>query len=165
MKKIFRKKILKEKQVKNEGEKLLVRNPKFDILSDIDDMKILEENFFLNGNYEDAINYAERVIRLAIKNKMDSYIKEQEEFMRKVAEKVQYEYYSSEIGESGKVIKKIYDILLESEKIYEAHEILESFKKKYHNNPSFYSIPLIKELIKKDETEWLKYQILDQDEN
>lgn len=165
MKKILRKKTPKEKEVKSESEKISIRNPKFDILADINDMKILEENCLLNGNYENAINYAERVIRLAIQNEMDSYIQEQEEFMRKVAEKVQEVYFSSEIGESGKMIKKIYDILLESEKICEAHEILERFKNKYQNNPNFYSIPIIEELIKKDETEWLKYQILDQDKN
>jgi len=165
MKKIHRKKALKEKEVKSEGEKVSIRNPKFDILSDINDLKILEENCLLNGNYEDAIDYAEKVIRLTIKNNMDSYMQEQEEFMKKVAEKVQEVYFSTEIGESGKMIKKIYDILLKSGKIYEAHEILENFKNHYQNNPSFYSIPLIKELIKKDETEWLKYQILHQDEN
>ncbi|MHA2430934.1 MAG: hypothetical protein ACXACC_07865 [Promethearchaeota archaeon] len=165
MKKILRKKTLKEKEVESKGEKVSIKNPKFDILSEINDMKILEENCLLNGNYEDAINYAEKVIRLTLKNNMDSFLQEQEEFMRRVAERVQEVYFSSEIGESGKMIKKIYDILLNSDKIYEVHEILESFKSHYRNNPSFYTIPLIKELIKKDETEWLKYQILHQDEN
>ncbi|MFX0019911.1 MAG: hypothetical protein ACFFBT_15620 [Promethearchaeota archaeon] len=165
MKKILKKKTIKEKEIKSEGEKIAIRNPKFDALSDIDDMKILEENCLLNANYEEAINYAEKVIRLAIKNEMDSYVHEQEEFMRKVAEKVQGLYFSAEIGESARMIKKIYDILIKSGKNYEAHEIFESFKKHHQNNPSFYYIPLIKELIKKDKTEWLKYQILHQDEN
>ncbi len=165
MKKIVRKKTQKEKEVENEEEKVSIRNPKFDILSDINDLKILEENSLLNGNYEGAIDYAEKIIRLTIKNNMDSYMQEQEKFMRKVAEKVQKVYFSTEIEESGKMIKKIYDILLESGKIYKAHEILGIFKNHYRNNSSFYSIPVIKKLIKKDETEWLKYQILHQDEN
>ncbi|MFX0025863.1 MAG: hypothetical protein ACFE8M_05565 [Candidatus Hermodarchaeota archaeon] len=165
MKKIIRKKTIKKKEIESEEEKVSIRDPKFDALSDIDDMKILEESCLSNGNYEDAISYAEKVIRLAIKNEMDSYIQEQEEFMKKVAEKVQGLYFSAKIGESGRMIKKIYDILIKSGKIYEAHEIFESFKNYHQSNPSFYSIPLIKELIKKDETEWLKYQILHQDEN
>jgi len=165
MKKILKKKTLNEKEVESEGEKVSIRDPKFDILSDINDLKILEENSLLNANYEGAIDYAEKIIRLTIKNNMDSYMQEQEKFMRKVAEKVQKVYFSTEIEESGKMIKKIYDILLESGKIYEAHEILGSFKNHYKNNSSFYSIPFIKELIKKDELEWLKYQILHQDEN
>ena len=161
----MKKKQKKGKDSEEQEVKTLLRNPKLDIISEINNMKIVEENYLLNANYDDAINYAEKIIRLAIKNNMDSYIQEQKQFMKKLAEKVQNLYFTAQIEESGKMISKIYNVLLKSDNIIQAHEILEHFKQHYQNSSYFNSIPIIKDLVKKDQKEWLRYQIHYQNEN
>ena len=84
-------------------------------------------------------------------------IEEQERFLRKVAEKVQKDYFVTEIEVAGKMINKIYDILLNSENVIQAHDIVENFKEHYKNNSYFNSIPLIQDLINKDKKNWLRY--------
>ena len=62
----MKKKQKKGKDSEEQEVKTLLRNPKLDIISEINNMKIVEENYLLNANYDDAINYAEKIIRLAI---------------------------------------------------------------------------------------------------
>lgn len=149
----------KLKELKQENNGTFIKNSQFDTISKIDELKILAEGCLLNKDYDNAVNYSEKIIRIAIKTNMRYVIKEQDKFLKKIAEIVQEDYFTSEIGEAGKKIKKIYDVLLTSENIVQAHEIVESFKQHYKDNPFFNSIPLIQDLIKKDEKEMLKYNI------
>ena len=96
---------------------------------------------------------------------MDHHIEEQKNFLQKIAEKVQDKYYISEIEEAGSKINKIYDVLLDSNKIDQAHAILESFKNHYKDKYDLQSIRLIEDLIKKDLREWIKYKISLQEKN
>lgn len=85
---------------------------------------------------------------------MKSYIKEQQKILTLISDKVNQEQSINEITTIGNGIKKIYDTLVINNRIKQAHEILEEFIKKYESIPDIYSIPLIKELIKRDNKLW-----------
>jgi HEPN domain-containing protein len=116
----------------------------------------LANDSLMRGDYDKAINYSEEVIRLAIKSNFDHHIKEQQQFLTKIAKKVQENFFLSEIEEAVKKIEKIYNALLKAKQISQAHEILETFKKHYQDKIDLDSIPSIKELTMKDIRERVK---------
>ena len=137
---------------------------KYEILSRISDLEILERKASMIGNYDDSIQYAEQIIRLSIRGDLPEHIKEQQNFLNRIAERVHKEYTIEEIHSVGNGVKKIYEILIEGEKIQEAHSILNDFKDNYKNVSYFNSIPLIQELLSRDTHLWISYQSTLQDD-
>ncbi|MBY9003563.1 MAG: hypothetical protein KGD73_06300 [Candidatus Lokiarchaeota archaeon] len=131
---------------------------KYEILSKISDLEIIAKKAAMLGNYDDSIQYAEKIIRLSIRGNLPEHIKEQQNFLNEIAERVQKEYTIDEIHSVGNGIKKIYEMLIEGEKIQEAHIILNDFKKNYKDISYFNSIPLIQEILKRDNQLWISYQ-------
>ncbi|MFX0033586.1 MAG: hypothetical protein ACFE8V_01060 [Promethearchaeota archaeon] len=144
----------KEKNIENG------KSRKFKIISKIQDLEILAKNAAMVRDYDKAIECAEKIIRLAIKGNVDSYIKEQQDFLDKIAQKIQEEYYISEIEKHAMSIKKIYETLINTDQIKQAHEILETFRNNYKDLSYFNSIPLIQDLINKDIKLWAHYNLL-----
>ncbi|MHA1191245.1 MAG: hypothetical protein ACTSP9_02980 [Promethearchaeota archaeon] len=131
---------------------------KYEILSRISDLEILAKKASMIGNYNDSIQYAEQIIRLAIRGDLPEHIKEQQNFLNNIAERVHKEYTIEEIHSVGNGVKKIYEILIGGEKIQEAHSILNDFKNNYDDVSYFNSIPLIQELLSRDTQLWISYQ-------
>ncbi|MFW9773537.1 MAG: hypothetical protein ACFFFB_21255 [Candidatus Heimdallarchaeota archaeon] len=142
-----------------------IKGSKYKTISKIQDLEILAKNAAMVGDYEKAFNYAEEIIKLAIRGGVDSYIKEQQQFLNAIAEKVHKDYVISEIEKHAMSIKKIYEKLINTDQIKQAHEILEAFRKNYSDNSYFNSIPLIQELINKDVKLWAHYNILNSECN
>ncbi|MHA2288529.1 MAG: hypothetical protein ACXABG_07065 [Promethearchaeota archaeon] len=116
----------------------------------------LANESFMLSNYDKAINYSEKVIRLAIKSSNDSHITEQQQFLIKIAKKVEETFFISEINDAVNKIGKIYHVLIEARQFSQAHEILETFKSHYQDKIDLDSIPLVKELFLKDMRENVK---------
>jgi len=148
-----RKKGLEQRQQKT------IKNPRLEALSEILDLINGANDSYMKMDYDKAINYSEKVIRLAIKSNFEQHIEEQQQFLTKIAEKVQEKYFVSEIKEAVKEIEKIYNILLEAKQVSQAHEILETFKRHYQDKIDLDSIPLIKELEMKDRRERIKNKV------
>ncbi len=148
----------KEKE-KIKKEKTILENQKVDAIFRIENFKIMARSYKMRGKPEEAIIYAEQVIRLAIQNDLSYFIKEQEDFINSFAKNVQKENMVSEIKEFALWVDQQYDKLVINEEIVRAHDILNSFKEKYGDSPYFESIPLVRDLIQKDIKTWLKYNI------
>jgi len=130
---------------------------KFEITSKIEELKNLAQNSYLRGDYPQAIKYAEEVIKLAVQVDLQSYVKEQEKFINIIAEKLQKKYLISEIKKTAINIQQNYDKIIESVNVEKAHEMVENFKKQYEDFPDFESIPVVQEIIMKDNKEWIKF--------
>ncbi len=150
---------LKKAEVNTEEQEDPLKNPKIEILSKISDLKNIANSSLLENDYNNAIKYSEKIIRLAIKHNMNNQIKEQQNFITSIAEKVQRDYFLSEINKTVVKIHKIYKILAESNNFRQAHDILETFINNYKENINIDQLPQIKALIEKDKKEWVKYQI------
>ncbi len=152
----------KEKERKkeiDEQQKKAIKNPRIETLSEIVELIDLANDSLMKSDYDKAINYSEKVIRLAIKSIFDHHIKEQQQFLTQIAMKVQENFFVSEIKEAVSKIEKIYDALIEAKQFSQAHEILETFKRHYEDKIDLDSIPLIKELTMKDMRERIKNRL------
>ena len=114
----------KEKERKKgieQQQKKTIKNPRLEALSEILELINGANDSYMKMDYDKAINYSEKVIRLAIKSNFEQHIEEQQQFLTKIAEKVQEKYFVSEIKEAVKEIEKIYNILLEAKQVSQAH--------------------------------------------
>jgi len=140
------------KKETDQEQKKATKKPQIEIV----ELIYLANGSLMRSDYDKAINYSEQVIRLAIKSNLDHHIREQQQFLTKIAKKVQENYFVSEIKEAVKKIEKIYDALLEANQLSQAHEILDTFKRYYQDRIEIDSIPSIKELLLKDRREMIK---------
>ena len=150
----------KEKERKkeiDEQQKKAIKNPHIQL--QIVELIDLANDSLMKSDYDKAINYSEKVIRLAVKSNLDHHIKEQQQFLTQIAMKVQENFFVSEIKEAVSKIEKIYDALIEAKQFSQAHEILETFKRHYEDKIDLDSIPLIKELTMKDMRERIKNRL------
>ena len=136
---------------------------KLDALLKIQELKNSAQNYKMEGNYEEAINTADQIIRLVIKCNMTSHIKEQEEFINSMAEKVQKDFIISKIKGVYTIVKNQYEKLIKENNIMQAHALIKGFKKNYNENSYFESIQIVQDLIAKDNKIWLDYQIKSKD--
>ena len=132
-------------------------NPKIELLSKIGNLKNFANDSLLQNDYDKAIGYSEKIIRLAIKHNIDNEIGDQQKFMKLIAEKVQHNYFISEINETITKIQKIYNILINLNNFTQAHEIFETFLNNYKDKVDINQLPQLKSLIDKDKKEWIKY--------
>ena len=142
----------------NSRKNIARTSQKIEIYGKIEELKLQAVRASMIGNYDDAIKNAEKIIRIAISEDLPEYIKEQQSFLNDIAEKVQKDYTIEEIHTVGKGIRKIYEIMIDGEKYQEAHNILDDFKKNYKHISYFNSIPLIQELLSRDDKLWISYQ-------
>jgi len=150
---------LKKKARKSEQKPEIVdlKENRLEVLSKIDNLRFLAQKNRIEGNFEDAIYNAEQIIRLAILTDMPSYIKEQEEFINTMAKKVQEDYFISEIDKVCGSLNEMYDKLIETSQITQAHEIIESFKNRYKDVAFFNTIQSVKNLLIKDQKTWVNF--------
>ena len=150
---------VKKKRRKSEQEPEVVdlKKNKLEIVSKIDNLRFLAQKNRNEGNFEDAIFNAEQIIRLAILTDMPSYIKEQEEFINIMSKKVQEDYFISEIDKVCGSLNEMYDKLIETSQITQAHEIIESFKNRYKDVSFFDTIQSVKNLLIKDQKTWVNF--------
>ena len=155
----MKKKDKRRKKEIDDLQKKATKSPRIETLSKIVELIDLANDSLMRSDYDKAINYSEKVIRLAIKSNFDHHIKEQQQFLTKIAKKVQEKFFVSEINEAVRKIEKIFNTLLETKQFSQAHEILETFKKYYEDKIDLDSIPLIKELTLKDMKAMIKNRL------
>jgi len=155
----MKKKDKRRKKEIDDLQKKATKSPRIETLSEIVELIDLANDSLMRSDYDKAINYSEKVIRLAIKSNFDHHIKEQQQFLTKIAKKVQEKFFVSEINEAVRKIEKIFNTLLETKQFSQAHEILETFKKYYEDKIDLDSIPLIKELTLKDMKAMIKNRL------
>ncbi len=147
----------KSKVIEEHSESFHLKDNRIKLLSKVDELKFEAQKSLMEGNFEDAIYNAEQIIRLAILADMPSYIKEQEDFINSIAQEVQKDYLISEIDKVSKSLNAMYDKLIESNQITQAHEIVKSFRNRYQDMTFFDSIQSVKDLIEKDKKIWIQH--------
>ncbi|MFX0180015.1 MAG: hypothetical protein ACFE78_07475 [Candidatus Hodarchaeota archaeon] len=140
-----------------EPEKLEDRKKKIIIISEIDELKVIANNHYLMGKYDNAIKTAKEIINLAKKVELNSIIKEQEKFITKMYQVIEKENQKSFIIDNFKNLKIKFEELYNSGRIEDAHEILEKFKQKYDKIIELSPNISIKELLEKEQKIWKRY--------
>ncbi|MFX0070497.1 MAG: hypothetical protein ACFFAO_05335 [Candidatus Hermodarchaeota archaeon] len=141
---------LNEKDIKE-------RNKKIRLLDKIDNMRVVQNNHFIIGKFEDSINVAKEIIKLAKDAKLNSIVEEQEQFIDQVKLKMVEKNKIKLILDAFKVVSNEYETLIKKEKIIQAHNLINDFKKKHERNYELTIIPQISEFLSKDREIWIEF--------
>ena len=133
------------------------QSEKIQIISEIDQLKVVANNHLLMKKYYEAIKVSELILGLARKANLTSIINEQEDFVSKVSSLID-EGKLSFIEEDFKELKEKYDNLLKIEDLENAHKLLQNFKSKFENVLELEEIPQTKEFLDNDEELWRNYE-------
>lgn len=138
-------------------EKIDEKKKRISAISEIDELKVIAQNHYLMGKFDDAIKIGKQIINLAKKAGFNSIIREQEKFISKIYQNLKEKDYKSFISEDFKDLKLKFEDLRKKEKIEEAHNIIEIFKLKYENIINLNPDSSIKELLEKEKEIWNIY--------
>ncbi len=124
------------------------------ILIKVDTLKEKSEKLIKSERYKNAIDLLKEIIELAKKIQDDALVTEQKRLISDLTEKYENKEIVSEIEEETTKVEKEYNELVNSKKILEAHNLVESFIKKYETIYDLSLIPSAKELILKEKKKW-----------
>ncbi|TFG05828.1 MAG: hypothetical protein EU539_08885 [Promethearchaeota archaeon] len=133
------------------------RRKKIRLLERIDNMRVIQNNHFMIGKFDEAIELAKDIIQVAQDAKLYSIVKEQEQFIDQVKLKIVEKNKISIILDAFKIIREEYESLLKKKEIIKAHELIKDFKEKYGQNYELPSHPQIRELLIKDRELWIEF--------
>ena len=104
-----------------------IQSEKIQIISEIDQLKVVANNHFIMKKYYEAIKVSELILKLARKANLVSIIKEQEKFVFKVRRLID-DGKLGFINEDFQELKNSYNNLIKNENLENAHILLENFK-------------------------------------
>lgn len=124
------------------------------ILEKVDALKVKSEKLIKSEQYKNAIDLLKEIIELAKKIQDDALVTEQKRLISELNKKYENKEIVSEIEEETTKVEKEYNELVNSKKILEAHNLVESLIKKYETIYDLSLIPSAKELILKEKKKW-----------
>jgi len=138
----------------SDQERLDEQKKKIIIISEIDELKVIANNHYLMGKYDEAIKTAEEIIELAKKADLNTIIREQQKFISKIYQLIEKGDQRSFLTEDFEDLQLKFSSLLNNDKINEVHEIVDVFKKKYDKIINLSSNSNIKKLIEREAKIW-----------
>lgn len=154
---------IEDKALENDQENLierlkeLKRKKEIEIISRIDDLKIIEKNNFRIGHYIEAIKNAREIINIAKTADLDLIVKEEEDFIARLSGKYNPQQLMVEVREKSVKLKSQYEMLIFNNKIKEAHDLVIDLVNKYGRYCDLLKIPSARYLLDKDRVSWKKY--------
>ncbi len=127
------------------------------ILSEIDELKVIANNHYLMGKFNEAIKVTEKIIEITEKAKLYSIAREQGVFIAEIYRKIKEENKDSLIREEFEKLQGIYVNLLKKNSVYEAHQLVSRFKEKLSKLYEIDTIGVIKEFFDKEEKTWSEF--------
>ena len=130
---------------------------KIEVLSKIDTLKVIAENYYLRGKYDEAIRIAEEIMDIAEEAKLYSVVREEGERIATLYKQAKSDHKFVEVREDFEGLKKEYEKLLAQDKIADAHNLLQTFEQDYRKNMHLNSFKRVKDLFLEDEILWNEF--------
>jgi hypothetical protein len=130
------------------------KRDKLTIISEMDELKVIANNHLLMKRYPEAIKAAERIINLALEVKMDSIIREQEEFITNLYKIVETDKLATIILDDFDQTKLQYEKFVKKNKFQEAHNLIQRFKEKYDEHYELTLISSISRFLQEETKTW-----------
>jgi hypothetical protein len=131
-----------------------------EIKSKIKQMNILAKDYYSSGDIAKANKFSQQIIRLGASIKLDPSLLEEDNILKRMAQRVTNNYNTIKLKRLFSRFKRIYDELIDSKKIEEAHKLIMELKKDYKEEMENASFPYIKALFLKDEQIWAEFKSL-----
>ena len=133
------------------------REKKVRILDQIDNLRVIQNNHFMIGKLEEALDSGEKIIALAKEGDLASIVDEQNLFLDEIRGKIKERNKISLVKDAFELIKTDFEKLIAENNITNAHNIVTDFKQKFGKEINLMSIPSIKELLIKEIDLWGKF--------
>ena len=134
--------------MKNGNTKKLV------VLSEIDELKVIANNHYLMGKFNDAIKVTEKIIEIAERAKLYSIVREHTTFIAELYKKIKEENKFSLIRDNFNTISQKYEKLIQEDEIVEAHNLVSKFRTENESFIKFNNIDVVKAFLEKEEKQW-----------
>ena len=132
-------------------------NNNIDVLSKIDELKVIANNHYLRGKYDDAIKIAEEIMDIAEEAKLYSVVREEGEHIANLYKQAKMDHKFVAVREDFESLKEDYEKLLAQDKIADAHNLLQRFEQDYRKNMHLNSFKRVKDLFIEDEILWNEF--------
>ena len=133
------------------------RKKKIDFLSKIDELKVIANNHYLMGKYDEAIKITEKIMDIAEEAKLYSVVREEGEHISNLYKQAKSDHKFVVVRDDFEGLKEDYENLLSQDKIAEAHDLLQTFEQYYEKNMNLSSFKRVKDLFLKDEILWNEF--------
>ena len=127
---------------------------KIEVLSKIDELKVIANNHYLMGKYDEAIKTAEEIMDIAEEAKLYSVVREEGEHIANLYKQAKDDHKFILVRDDFEGLKEEYQKLVEQNEINNAHELLQTFKKYYEKDMNLTSFKRVKDLFLDDEKLW-----------
>jgi len=127
---------------------------KIEVLSKIDELKVIANNHYLMGKYDEAIKVAEKIMDIAEGAKLYSVVREEGEHIANLYKRGKEDHKFIVIRDDFEGLKEEYQKLLMQNEIKNAHELLQTFIKYYEKDMNLTSFKRVKDLFLEDEKLW-----------
>ena len=129
---------------------------KLNVLSKIDELKVIANNHYLTGKFDEAIKIAEKIMDIAERAKLYSVAREEGEYIAILYKQAKDENKFIVIRDDFEDLEEKFDRLVEKENIEEAHDLVQTFKQ-YYDNIDLNSFSNVNEFLSRDSKIWNEY--------
>ncbi|NVM18804.1 MAG: hypothetical protein HWN80_13900 [Candidatus Lokiarchaeota archaeon] len=130
---------------------------KIEVLSKIDELKVIANNHYLMGKYDEAIKVAEHIMDIAEEAKLYSVVREEGEHIASLYKQAKADHKFIIVRDDFEGLREDYEKLLAQDKIADAHDLLQTFEQYYKKDMNLNSFKRVKELFLKDEKLWTEF--------
>jgi len=127
---------------------------KIDVLSKIDELRVIANNHYLMGKHDEAIKIAEEIMDIAEEAKLYSVVREEGEHIANLYKQAKDDHKFIVVRDDFEGLKEEYEKLVAQNEIDNAHELLQTFKQYYEKDMNLNSFKQVKDLFLEDERLW-----------
>jgi len=130
---------------------------KLEVLSKIDELKVIANNHYLMGKFDEAIKIAEEIMDIAEQARLYSIVREEGEYIANLYKQAKEEHKYIAIRDDFESLEREFYKLVGKGNIEEAHDLVQTFKQLYEKNIDLNSFSNVKEFLSRDSKIWNEF--------
>ena len=127
---------------------------KLEVLSKIDELKVIANNHYLMRKFDEAIKIAEEIMDIAEQAELYSVVREEGEYIATLYKQAKDEDNFIVIRDDFENLEKKFDDLVEKGGIGEAHDLVQTFKQYYEKKIDLNSFANVRDFLSRDSSMW-----------
>ena len=130
---------------------------KLEVLSKIDELKVIANNHYLMGKFDEAIKIAEEIMDISEQARLYSVVREEGEYIANLYKQAKEEHNYIVIRDDFEVLERDFYKLVGKGNIEEAHDLVQTFKQYHEKNIDLNSFSNVKEFLSRDSKIWNEF--------
>jgi len=148
--------------INNNAEEGTDNKRKLEVLSKIDDLKVIANNHYLMGRFDEAIKVAEDIMDIAEQAKLYSVVREEGEYISNLYKQAKSKHKFIVIRDDFEGLEEEFNKHIEKGNIEKAHDLVQTFKQYYEKNIDLNSFNNVKEFLSRDSKIWNEFSTKEQ---